>query len=110
MIMAVILLLTTAIAVDFLDESNNTLVLSAARNSVSQKLSEKALLNPACLNSAVQSTSLDAGTITVNTKGCDVGVAGIADDIERKLCNYPPDGNAVISCGATDYTLKIEKV
>lgn len=105
LVLALVLLLTSAILVDVFEESTDTFVLNSIKAVTLQKISNSILTEPTCVNAYLKSISVLEGTVTLDIEGCDLEVSIIADTVEGEFCGVTSNGDHVVKCGDKAYAL-----
>ncbi|MEM0372339.1 MAG: hypothetical protein QXO69_00635 [archaeon] len=106
-ILAVLLLLCFAIMSDFFEESTDSFVLTAARQSAEHYASVKPLSDANCIGMKMDSFGFQNGVIKIAFNKCPPAAPAIADDVEKSQCNAVPNSDSAINCGSKTYQVAI---
>lgn len=107
LVLAVVLLLSFAIMSDFFEESTDSFVLAAARQTAEHAALERSINDAGCNGARMTSFAYDNGTMALSFSKCAVTASFIADAVERDQCGATPNGDSSINCGTKTYSVVV---
>ena len=112
-VLSVVLFLSSAVMLDFFQESNVTLMAGYSKNLVESQVGVSSITNKECLGAYLHSFEIEDNTVLVftvkgGTKNCRPDDGEVAYQVEKTLCGGKANKNNVIECGIQDYVVKIQ--
>ena len=109
-VLAVVVLFSSIIMLDTVNESRDTSVLASVKNTAANQVSLNVLRKTGCVGSYFDGISFSDSTIELKFTGpaeCRPTATEIANIVESTTCSVEADGDEKISCGGNTYIVKI---
>ena len=109
-VLAVIVMFSSMIMLDAVNETTDTSVLASVKNTVANRVSFNVLRKAECVGSYFDGISFSDSTIELKFTGpdeCRPTATEIANIVESTTCSVEADDNEKILCGGNTYIVKI---
>lgn len=110
LMLGLILLVTSTLIVDSLDESRKTVVFSTSKSVLLGELETKSINSTNCSNPQIESYQVEGNTLTFNLDSpqCHIDPSQVADPVERDICGVEPNQDNIIICGSESFEVNIQ--
>ncbi len=110
LMLGLILLITSTLITDSLNQSKKTMVFSTSKSMLQSKINTKSLNSTDCSNPQIESYQVQENTLTftVDPPECQINPSKIADPIERDICGVEPNQDNIVKCGSEEFEVNIQ--
>lgn len=110
LMLGLILMITSTMIVDSLDQSRRTMILSTSKSTLLNEMNIESLNSTACSNPQIESYQVKNNTLTFNVDPdqCSIKPSKVADTVEKDICGVEPNQDNIIKCGNEEFEVNIQ--
>lgn len=110
LVLGIILVVTTAVIAASLEESRDSLIMSAVKTEAMNEMHLHSLESEDCSNPMITNYTVENGNILELevSPGCYVDPVKVANRVEKEICGVEPTHNQNIECGDKTYRVEIK--